>query len=49
MAEHISVPYRVCATLPEDKKKVIVAIEKIANGISEEKLKSYRKEVEQYF
>lgn len=49
LSEHISVPFRAKANLPEDKEGLIRGIQKIMDNLPEERMKAHRQMAANYF
>lgn len=49
LADHISVPFRVKANLPEDKEELISGIQKVMDNLPEERMQAHRQMAENYF
>ena len=49
LSEHISVPFRAKANLPEDKEELINGIQKIMDNLPEEKMQAHRQMAANYF
>ena len=49
LADHISVPFRAKANLPEDKEKLISGIQKVMDNLPEERMQAHRQMAANYF
>lgn len=49
LADHISVPFRVKANLPEDKEELISGIQKVMDNLPEERMQAHRQMAANYF
>lgn len=49
LADHISVPFRTKANLPEDKEELIRGIQKIMDNLPEERMQAHRQMAANYF
>ena len=49
LADHISVPFRAKANLPEDKEELISGIQKVMDNLPEERMQAHRQMAENYF
>lgn len=49
LADHISVPFRAKANLPEDKEELIRGIQKIMDNLPEERMQAHRQMAANYF
>ena len=49
LSDHISVPFRAKANLPEDKETLIQGIQEVMDKLPEEQMKAHRQMAANYF